>query len=242
MKKNQNKIGEILIKKRYITRKQLDNALKSKSKKPVGEVLIEMGYVKENEITLALTDQTISQKIQENLGDAVKNPVQHKVLWFIVVFSIAGLIILYNVLDITDEKTDTTIETNIIQDEDINAVKTKEKKLRLRYIGHDSKLNELKDTTNNFKNRVSVFKKDVESEFKGVYSEVDDLRNLMFENDSTLNDELSDLDDRFFTHRSTSKNNIDRLKKENKALKTRIDDLEITVNQLKSQLKDKDSE
>ena len=32
MKKNQNKIGEILIKKRYIPRKQLDNALKSKSK------------------------------------------------------------------------------------------------------------------------------------------------------------------------------------------------------------------
>ena len=72
-------------------------------------------------------------------------------------------------------------------------------------------------------------------------SEIEDLRILMFENDSTLNDELSDLDDRFFTYRSTSKNNIDRLKKENKALKIRIDELELKLNQLEAQSKeDKD--
>ena len=61
---------------------------------------------------------------------------------------------------------------------------------------------------------MSFFKSDVASEFK------------YFEKDSILKDELSDLDDRFFTYRSTSKNDINRLKKENKALKARIDELE----------------
>ena len=241
MSANQNKIGEILIKRKFITRKQLDNALDKKSKKPIGEVLIEMGYVKKNEIEQALTDQTIAQKIQEGLGDALKNPVQHKVLWFIVVFSIIGIAIIYNSLMSTDDKTVENFGKNRVQDEDINAVKNKEKKLRLRYIGHDSKLNELQDTTKNIKNRASTFKRDVQSEFKLTSSEIEDLRVLMFENDSTLNDELSDLDDRFFTYRSTSKNNIDRLKKENKALKIRIDELELKLNQLEAQSKeDKD--
>ena len=45
MKKNQNKLGEILIKRKYITQKQLDEALKKKTKKPIGEVLIKMGHV-----------------------------------------------------------------------------------------------------------------------------------------------------------------------------------------------------
>ena len=227
MSANQNKIGEILIKRKFITRKQLDNALEKKSKKPIGEVLIEMGYVKKSEIEQALTDQTIAQKIQEGLGDALKNPVQHKVLWFVVVFSIIGIAIIYNSLMSTDDKTVENFGKNRVQDEDINAVKNKEKKLRLRYIGHDSKLNELQDTTKNIKNRASTFKRDVESEFKLTSSEIEDLRILMF--------------DRFFTYRSTSKNNIDRLKKENKALKNRIDELELKLNQLEAQSKeDKD--
>jgi len=234
MNKNQNKLGEILIKRNYINREQLDNALAKKSKKPIGEVLIEMGYVTDKKINQALTDQTITQKIQENLGDALKNPIQHKVLWFIVAFVIIGIAFLYNNQDANDEKTEDNEETNIVQDEDINAVKNKEKKLRLRYIGHDSKLNEQRDTIKSIKNKASMFKKNVNAEFKGTYTEINDLRALMFENDSTLNDELSDLDDRFFTYRSTSKNNIDRLKKENKALKIRIDDLEVTINQLEA--------
>ena len=239
MNKNQNKLGEILIKRKFITREQLDSALAKKSKKPIGEVLVGLGFVTEKEISQALTDQTIAQKIQENLGAAVRNPAQYKVLWFVVVFSIAGIGFLYNILGSTDEKTEGSIATNIVQDEDINAVKNKEKKLRLRYIGHDSKLNEQQDTIKSIKNRASNFKSDVNAEFKGTYSEIEDLRILMFENDSTLNDELSELDDRFFTYRSTSKNNIDRLKKENKALKARIDDLEIKINQLEALNKEK---
>ena len=53
--------------------------------------------------------------------------------------------------------------------------------------------------------------------------------------------DLSDLDDRFFTYRSTSKNSIKRLQKENKALKKRLDELELKLNDLESELK-KDKE
>lgn len=59
----------------------------------------------------------------------------------------------------------------------------------------------------------------------------------MFDTDSVLSEDLSDLDDRFFTYRSTSKNDINRLKKENKSLKSRIDELEIKLNNLESKLK-----
>jgi cell division protein FtsB len=59
----------------------------------------------------------------------------------------------------------------------------------------------------------------------------------MFDTDSVISENLSDLDDRFFTYRSTSKNDINRLKKENKSLKARIDDLEIKLNDLSSKIK-----
>ena len=59
----------------------------------------------------------------------------------------------------------------------------------------------------------------------------------MFDTDSVISENLSDLDDRFFTYRSSSKNDINRLKKENKSLKQRIDDLEIKLNDIQSKLK-----
>ena len=63
------------------------------------------------------------------------------------------------------------------------------------------------------------------------------LRVIMFDTDSVISENLSDLDDRFFTYRSSSKNDINRLKKENKSLKQRIDDLEIKLNDIQSKLK-----
>ena len=68
------------------------------------------------------------------------------------------------------------------------------------------------------------------------------LRALSSEVDSLLNEEISDLDDRFFTYRSTSKNDINRLKKANTALKARIDDLEKMLISLKETLKEEESE
>ena len=237
-----NKLGEILIQKKYITQKQLDEALKKKTKKPIGEVLIKMGYVTEKEIAQALTDQTIAQKIQENLSSAVKNPGQHKVLWFIVVFSIIGIGFSWNSIFSVDEASAKNKQKNTVQDEDINANTVGTKKTRLKYIGHDSKLNEQQDTIKSIKGNISLFKNDVESEFKYTTSEIEDLRVFSFEEDSILKDELSDLDDRFFTYRSTSKNNINRLKKENKALKARIDDLEKKLISIEASLKEEESE
>ena len=63
----------------------------------------------------------------------------------------------------------------------------------------------------------------------------------MFDTDSMISENLRDLDDRFFTYRSTSKNNIKRLQKDNKSLKSRIDELELKLNELESSIKkDKD--
>ena len=237
-----NKLGEILIQKKYITQKQLDEALKKKTKKPIGEVLIKMGHVTEKEIAQALTDQTIAQKIQENLSSAVKNPGQHKVLWFIVIFSIVGIAFIWNSLGGVDEGRQENFRKNTVQDEDINATKVVTKKTRLKYIGHDSKLSEQRDTINNVKNRASNFKSDVKAEFKYTLTEIEDLRVFSFEEDSILKEELSDLDDRFFTYRSTSKNDINRLKKENKAFKARIDDLEKKLISLIEASKEEESE
>tara|TARA_Y100001970_G_scaffold122961_1_gene152403 strand:- start:2053 stop:2784 length:732 start_codon:yes stop_codon:yes gene_type:complete len=242
MAKEIKKIGDILIKRKYITKKQLTHALAEQGDKPLGQTLIDMGYVKEHEIAEALEEQSLLKQTLDTAKDAVANPIQYKALWFIVVFSILGIIFIYSQITGTvDEGIKENSQTNVAQDEDINAVSVKEKKLRLRYIGHNSKLNELQDTTKQIKKRNSAFKRDVASEFKGTNEEIDDLRMIMFDSDSVLNENLSDLDDRFFTYRSTSKNNINRLKKENKALKERVDELELKLNDIESKLK-KDEE
>ena len=242
MAKEIKKIGDILIKRKYITKKQLQHALEEQGDKPLGKTLIDMGYVKEDEIAEALEEQSLLKQTIETAKDAVANPVQYKALWFIVVFSILGIVFIYTQLTgSVDEGIRGNTQTNELQDEDINAVSVKEKKLRLRYIGHNSKLNELQDTTNQIKKRNSTFKRDVASEFKGTNQEIDDLRSIMFDTDSVISENLSDLDDRFFTYRSISKNNINRLQKENKSLKARLNDLELKLNDLEIKLK-KDEE
>jgi len=230
MSKTETRIGEILIKRKYITRKQLEQALEKQEDAPLGETLIKMGYVTDVDLSAALTQQSAIQTVREELSDAVRNPVQHKLLWFIVVFALIGIATIYNIVTGTvDQNIGENTTTNIAQDEDINATKVETKKTRLKYIGHDSKLSEQRDTINNVKNRASNFKSDVKAEFKYTLTEIEDLRVFSFEEDSILKEELSDLDDRFFTYRSTSKNDINRLKKENKLLKARIDDLEKTL-------------
>jgi len=238
--KSQNKIGEILIKRSYITRKQLNHALAEKSDKPIGEVLIEMGYVKPEEINEALTEQNLMQKAQEVLQSAVKNPIQHKVLWFIVVFAIAGIALIYNIITGTvDQNIDKNTFTNNVQSEDINANTVKQKKLRLRYIGHNAKLNEMSDTTKKIKDRASNFKKDTKYEIKRIDNDISDNLELMQEQDSSNSATIGDLEDRFFTFRSTSKNALKRLKEDNATLLDRVNKLETELNTLKNQNKEK---
>ena len=238
MAKEIKKIGDILIKRKYITKKQLEKALAEQGDKHLGQTLIDMGYVKEADIKEALEEQSLLKQTLETARDAVANPIQYKALWFIVVFSILGIVFIYTQLTgSVDQGIKGNAQTNELQDENINAVSVKEKKLRLRYIGHNSKLKEIQDTTVQIKKRNSAFKRDVASEFKGTNQEIDDVRSIMFDTDSVISENLSDLDDRFFTYRSTSKNDINRLKKENKSLKARIDDLEIKLNDLSSKIK-----
>ena len=147
MAKEIKKIGDILIKRKYITKKQLNNALEEQGDRPLGQTLIEMGYVKDHEITEALEEQSLLKQTLETAKDAVANPIQYKALWFIVAFSIFGIFFIYSQLTGTvDEGIKGNTVTNELQDEDINAVSVKEKKLRLRYIGHNSKLKEIQDT------------------------------------------------------------------------------------------------
>ena len=80
-----DKLGEILVRRKYITKKQLKHALEEQGDRQLGEVLIDLRYVREHEIAEALQEQTIAQKIQETVQSVVANPMQHKVLWFIVV-------------------------------------------------------------------------------------------------------------------------------------------------------------
>ena len=184
MVKTENKIGEILIRRKYITRKQLDHALSDQAGTPLGETLIRMGYIKKNELSEALTQQSAIQTVREELGNAVRNPVQHKVLWFIVVFALIGIITIYSIVTgSVDKNIGENTNTNISQTEDINANTVKQKKLRLRYIGHNSKLNEIQDTTLKIKNRASMFKKNTNSSIRGLESDIIYSNQLMMEQD-----------------------------------------------------------
>ena len=235
--KNEIRIGEILIKKKYITKKQLTNALDKKSNKPTGQVLIDMGFVTEKEIKEALSEQTLAQKAQEKIHDAVTNPIQHKLLWFIVVFAIIGIVTIYTIVtgsvgdDIMANK-----EKNKAQAEYINANTVKQKKLRLRYVGHNSKLKEIEDSTSKIKDRASNFKKDTDSEIKRIDSDMYYSNNISNDKDSIISEELSDLNDRFFSYRNKSKISISSLEKMNKLLRTRIDDLENKIINLEKVL------
>lgn len=53
------KIGELLIERGFISREQLDQALKAQAenKKLVGEILVDLGYASEEEVMICLTTQ-----------------------------------------------------------------------------------------------------------------------------------------------------------------------------------------
>ena len=99
MSKTETRIGEILIKRKYITRKQLEQALEKQEDAPLGETLIKMGYVTDVDLSAALTQQSAIQTDREELSDAVRNPDQHKLLWFIVVFALIGIATIYNIVN-----------------------------------------------------------------------------------------------------------------------------------------------
>ncbi len=237
MSKTENKIGEILIRRKYITRKQLENALSDQEDSPLGETLVKMGYVKKSEIAEALTQQSTIQTVREELGDAVRNPVQHKALWFIVVFAIIGIITIYNIVTgSVDENIGANTNTNIAQDEDINANTVKQKKLRLRYIGHNSKLNEMQDTTLKIKSRASMFKKNTNSAIKGLESDIIYSNQIMIEQDSVNASEISDLQDRFITFQSAQKIKNRKLENKDSDYLDRLNELEQKINALEARL------
>jgi len=236
-----NKIGEILIKKKYITKKQLTHALNDQGNKPLGETLVSMGYVKEHEIKEALTQQSAIQMVRDEIGDAVRNPVQHKILWFIVVFAVIGIATIYNIVTgSVDKNIGQNTSTNIAQSEDINANTVKQKKLRLRYIGHNSKLNEIQDTTKQIKNRASIFKKNTKSNLKSIESDIQYSNQLMMEQDSINNSEIGDLQDRFVTFQSAQKIKNRKLENKDKDYLTRLNELEQKINALEARLPKED--
>ena len=237
MVKTGNKIGEILIRRKYITRKQLDHALSDQAGTPLGETLIRMGYIKKNELSEALTQQSAIQTVREELGNAVRNPVQHKVLWFIVVFALIGIITIYSIVTgSVDKNIGENTNTNISQTEDINANTVKQKKLRLRYIGHNSKLNEIQDTTLKIKNRASMFKKNTNSSIRGLESDIIYSNQLMMEQDSTNASEISDLQDRFITFQSAQKIKNKKLENKDSDYLKRLNELEQKINDLESRV------
>ena len=237
----ETKIGEILIKRKYITRKQLDHALENQEDTPLGETLIKMGYVSENEISQALTQQSTIQTVREELSDAVRNPVQHKLLWFIVVFALIGIGIIYNIVTGTvDQNIGANTSTNITQGEDINANTVKQKKLRLRYIGHNSRLKEMEDTTLKIKNRASLFKKNANSQMKGLESDLVYSQQIMNEQDSLNSSDIGDLEDILFSFKSVQKLKNRKLDSRDYDFLNRLNELEKKINALEARLPKED--
>ena len=242
MSKTETKIGEILIKRKYITRKQLDNALEKQKDAPIGATLIEMGYVTAAEISQALDHQSTLQAINEQLVSVVTNPVPHKLFWFILVFALIGIVTIYNIVTgSVNEGIGDNTDTNIAQDEDINANTVKQKKLRLRYIGHNSRLKEMEDTTLKIKNRASLFKKNTNSLIKGLESDLIYSQQLMNEQDSINASEVSDLQDRFVTFQSAQKIKNKKLENKDKDYLGRLNEIESRLNEIASRLPKEDN-
>ena len=73
------KIGDLLLLKGYINKKQLQDALRKQSEEainydrsvPLGKVLIEMKYVTIDEVTEALNDQPKAEKVKEEKKEKV---------------------------------------------------------------------------------------------------------------------------------------------------------------------------
>ena len=238
MSKTENKIGEILIKKKYITRTQLEHALENQEDLPLGKTLVKMGYVKDEEISTALEHQSTVQMVREEFSNALRNPVQHKILWFIVVFAIIGIVTIYSIVTgSVDQNIGANTNTNIAQNEDINANTVKQKKLRLRYIGHNSKLNEIQDTTSQIKKRANIFKKNTRSSIKSLEAEILDNTELMVQQDSINASDIDDVKTSFEASRAAQKLANDRVKKDTKDLLERLNTLETEINALKEKLK-----
>jgi len=238
MSKTENKIGEILIKKKYITRTQLEHALENQEDLPLGKTLVKMGYVKDEEISTALEHQSTVQMVREEFSNALRNPVQHKILWFIVVFAIIGIVTIYSIVTgSVDQNIGANTNTNIAQNEDINANTVKQKKLRLRYIGHNSKLNEIQDTTSQIKKRANIFKKNTRSSIKSLEAEILDNTELMIQQDSINASDIDDVKTSFEASRAAQKLANDRVKKDTKDLLERLNALETEINALKEKLK-----
>ena len=238
MSKTENKIGEILINKKYITRTQLEHALENQEDLPLGKTLVKMGYVKDEEISAALEHQSTVQMVREEFSNALRNPVQHKILWFIVVFAIIGIFTIYSIVTgSVDQNIGANTNTNIVQNEDINANTVKQKKLRLRYIGHNSKLNEIQDTTGQIKKRANIFKKNTRTSIKGLESEMLDNTTLMIQQDSVNASHIDDIKTRFEASRAAQKLANERVKKDNKDLLERVNALEAEINALNAKLK-----
>ena len=238
MSKTENKIGEILIKKKYITRTQLEHALENQEDLPLGKTLVKMGYVKDEEISTALEHQSTVQMVREEFSNALRNPDQHKILWFIVVFAIIGIVAIYSIVTgSVDQNIGANTNTNIAQNEDINANTVKQKKLRLRYIGHNSKLNEIQDTTSQIKKRANIFKKNTRSSIKSLEAEILDNTELMVQQDSINASDIDDVKTSFEASRAAQKLANDRVKKDTKDLLERLNTLETEINALKEKLK-----
>ena len=98
-------------------------------------------------------------------------------------------------------------------------------------------ISDIADTTDNIKDKLSLLEKKMAYEIKKMNKELYKERELIFVQDSTNATNISDLEDRFFTFRSTSKNGLKRLKEDNARLKYRQDDLENRIKQLEKMLR-----
>ena len=92
--------------------------------------------------------------------------------------------------------------------------------------------------TSKIKDRAFNFKKDTDSEIKRIDSDMYYTSTILNDQDSIIAEELSDLNDRFFSYRNKSKISISSLEKMNKSLRSRIDDLENKIINLENMLAD----
>ena len=107
-------------------------------------------------------------------------------------------------------------------------------------------ISDIADTTDNIKNKISLLEENMNYEIQKMKESLDtslDVFQYKMRKEqvqySSQNQHINDLEDRFFTFRSTSKVTLKRLKENNATLLDRVNKLETELNSLKNQNKEK---
>ena len=184
------KIGDLLLLKGFINKKQLkaalrkqaENAINYDNSQPLGKVLIEEGYVTPDDVAEALNDQSSSMKMEEEvmpkpteIGEGSKFTFDLKFLITMGTVLVSGCGIYFGITgqlnELESKDSPSRLEYNMISDQ-ISSIKSAGNLDIITYKleQYDETFSEIKDLVNDLK--------PLKSDLDYIKSELDKLKNM----------------------------------------------------------------